>query len=75
MLLFGVKSPLAVDYEEALARLGMSPRAVFLGGADRLLDRSIAVALEDLDPVPRAISLSPLCVYADRTGAVGRGGG
>lgn len=48
-VLFGVRSPLVVDYEETLGRLGTPAEiGVSLGGQVRLLRRGIAVALEDL---------------------------
>lgn len=48
MILFGVRSPIVVDYEETLARLGVPiSTAVSVKGAPRLLDRSHLVDLQD----------------------------
>lgn len=50
MILFGVRSPLVVDFEESLARLGQTvSAAVSLDGTPRLLDRSKLVELADFD--------------------------
>ena len=47
-VLFGVTSPLVVDYEESLARLSIRLHAaVSLGGPTRIMARNAIVALED----------------------------
>ena len=48
-VLFGVRSPLVVDYEESLGRLSTpADMGVSLGGQVRLLRRAIAVPVEEL---------------------------
>jgi sugar O-acyltransferase (sialic acid O-acetyltransferase NeuD family) len=51
MILFGVRSPLVVEYEETCLRLGLEiTAAVSLGGAPRLAGRPPVVELADFDP-------------------------
>ena len=51
MILFGVRSPLVVEYEEACNRLGLAiEAAVSLNGSPRLLDLSPVVELNELPP-------------------------
>jgi sugar O-acyltransferase (sialic acid O-acetyltransferase NeuD family) len=51
MILFGVRSPLVVDFEETLARCGVPvTAAVSVSGAPRLLDRSRLVDLQNFRP-------------------------
>ena len=51
MILFGVRSPLVVEYEETCNRLGLTIElAVSLHGAPRLLDLSRVVELDALPP-------------------------
>lgn len=50
MILFGVRSPLVVEYEETCHRLGLSITAgVSVNGVPRMLDRSLVVNLADFD--------------------------
>lgn len=52
MILFGVRSPLVVEFEETCHRLGLLITAgVSVNGAPRMVDRSIIVALADFDPL------------------------
>jgi len=47
--LFGVRTPLVVDYEETCRRLGVEIVAgISVSGTPRMLDRSLVVTLEDL---------------------------
>lgn len=49
LLIFGCRSPLVVDIEETIGRLGVARfAAVSLGGAPRVLDQSKVVSIEDL---------------------------
>lgn len=51
-VIFGVRSPLVVDYEETLGRLGTpADIGINLGGQVRLLRRGIAIPLEELGQV------------------------
>jgi len=51
MILFGVRSPLVVDYEETCGRLGIEiSSAVSVNGAPRIIDRSRVVELAEFDP-------------------------
>lgn len=51
MILFGVRSPLVVDVEETLRRLGIDiAAAVSVNGSPRLFDRTRLVELADFDP-------------------------
>jgi hypothetical protein len=51
VILFGVRSPLIVDVEETLARLGIAiSAAVNVNGAPRLFDRSRLVEIADFAP-------------------------
>mgnify|MGYP001043415927 FL=1 len=51
MILFGVRSPLVVDYEETCHRLGLAiSAAVSVQGEPRLVDRAALVALADFNP-------------------------
>lgn len=47
MILFGVRSPLACEYEETCHRLGLTiTAAVSLNGIPRLVDRSVVIELD-----------------------------
>lgn len=60
MILFGVRSPLVVDFEETLARRGIAvTAAVSVSGVPRLLDRSRLVDLADFSPPLTAEFLAP----------------
>jgi sugar O-acyltransferase (sialic acid O-acetyltransferase NeuD family) len=60
MILFGVRSPLVIEYEETLARLGIPlAAAVSVSGAPRLLDRRMLVDLADFAAPPGATFLAP----------------
>ena len=60
MILFGIRSPLVVDYEETLARCGITlTAAVSISGSPRLFDRRVLVDLEDFIPPPGAPFLAP----------------
>lgn len=60
MILFGARSPLVVDFEETLARLGIAvAAAVSVGGVPRVLDRSRLVELADFVAEPSAMFLAP----------------
>ncbi len=49
--LFGVRSPLAVEYEETCQRAGIAiPFAVNVAGAPRLLTTALIFELDDLEP-------------------------
>jgi|GEM_PF-326667 len=51
MILFGVRSPLVVEYEETIHRLGLTVSiAVSIAEPARVLDRSKLVNLDDFDP-------------------------
>jgi len=51
LVLFGVRSPLVVDFEESLARRGIAlSAAVSVAGVPRLLDRKALVDLADFIP-------------------------
>lgn len=51
MIIFGVRSPLVVDIEETLLRLGIAvTAAVNVNGAPRLIDRGKLVELADFEP-------------------------
>lgn len=53
-LLFGVRSPLVVEYEETLGRLGLAPVAsVSVNDAPRVLDHSLVVELGSLSQPER----------------------
>jgi len=53
IVLFGVRSPLVVDYEETCKRLGMEIAAgISVDGTPRMLDRSLIVPFEDLAETP-----------------------
>lgn len=55
MILFGVRSPLVVDYEETCHRLGLAiSAAVSVQGEPRLVDRAALVALADFNPSANA---------------------
>jgi sugar O-acyltransferase (sialic acid O-acetyltransferase NeuD family) len=55
MILFGVRSPLVVDYEETCHRLGrIISAAVSVQGEPRLVDRAALVALADFNPAATA---------------------
>ena len=57
IVLFGVKSPAVVEYEESLARAGISLRAgVSLGGPVRLLNRKASV---EIDKLPASLVGAP----------------
>lgn len=63
MILFGVRSPLVVDFEETLSRLGVTlSAAVSVNGGARLLDRSRLVELADFVPTPGARFIAPAFV-------------
>ena len=48
MIIFGVRSPLVVELEESLDRLGVKPRAaISVSGTPRLINRSLVIRLED----------------------------
>ena len=50
MIIFGVRSPLVVEYEETCHRLGISITAgVSVNGVPRMLDRSLIVALAEFE--------------------------
>ena len=52
MIIFGVRSPLVVEYEETCHRLGLSITAgVSVNGVSRMLDRSIIVTLAEFNPL------------------------
>jgi sugar O-acyltransferase (sialic acid O-acetyltransferase NeuD family) len=60
MILFGVRSPLVVDYEETLVRRGIAViAAVSVSGTPRLLDRSRLVELAEFSAPPGAGFLAP----------------
>lgn len=60
MILFGVRSPLVVDFEETLARCGIAvSAAVSVNGVPRLLDRSHLVELADFTAPPEGRFLAP----------------
>ena len=64
VVLFGVKSPLVVEYEETLLRLGLSLAAgVMVEGPSRLMARDKVVALDSLDPVLKSTPAIP-CAFA-----------
>lgn len=51
MILFGVRSPLVVEYEETIHRLGLTvSAAVSIAEPARVQDRSKLVSLDDFDP-------------------------
>lgn len=55
MILFGVRSPLVVEYEETCHRLGLSITAgVSVNGVSRMLDRSLIITLADFDSLGTA---------------------
>lgn len=59
MILFGIRSPLVVDFEETLARLGIAiSQAVSVSETPRMLDRSVIVDLANFRPQPGAKFLS-----------------
>ena len=60
LLIFGCRSPLVVDLEETIGRLGVIRfGAVSLGGAPRVLDQSKVFLLEDLIADPALWSSLP----------------
>lgn len=60
MILFGTRSPLVVEYEETLIRLGIAVHAaVSVGGAARLVDRRRLVELADFVPPTGAAFIAP----------------
>lgn len=51
MIIFGVRSPLVVEYEETCYRLGIPiTSGVSVNGVPRMMDRSIIVTLAEFDP-------------------------
>lgn len=59
MILFGVRSPLVVDFEETLHRLGIEvSAAVSINGAPRTLDRGKLVDLADFVAEPGALFMA-----------------
>ncbi len=55
MILFGVRSPLVVELEETLARLGIAvTAAISINGVPRVTDRSRLVELNAFTPIPGA---------------------
>ena len=51
MILFGVRSPISVEYEETCNRLAVKiSAAVSINGTPRLIDRSRVIDLADFDP-------------------------
>ncbi|HSR00287.1 MAG TPA: hypothetical protein VLM36_10255 [Sphingomicrobium sp.] len=55
MILFGVRSPLVVELEETLARLGIAvTAAISINGVPRVTDRSRLVELDAFIPIPGA---------------------
>lgn len=68
MILFGVRSPLTVDFEESLHRLGLELSAgVSVSGVPRLLDRSKLVAIADFD-APQGAPFIACAFSAQRRG-------
>lgn len=60
MILFGIRSPLVIDYEETLARCGVPlAAAVSISGVPRLLDRRVLVDLADFVAPPGAPFIAP----------------
>lgn len=54
VILFGVRSPITVEYEESCHRRGIAiSHSVSLGGAPRALDASKVVSIDDFHPVPK----------------------
>jgi sugar O-acyltransferase (sialic acid O-acetyltransferase NeuD family) len=48
VIIFGARSPLVVELEESLERLGIEPRAaISISGTPRLINRSLAIDLEN----------------------------
>lgn len=59
MIIFGIRSPLVVEYEETLARLGISlVAAVSVSGVPRLMSRRMIVELADFRPAAGALFIS-----------------
>ena len=59
MILFGTRSPLVVDFEETLHRLGVAiDAAVSINGSPRSLDRSTLVDLADFEATAGAFFLA-----------------
>jgi sugar O-acyltransferase (sialic acid O-acetyltransferase NeuD family) len=55
MILFGIRSPLVVEYEETCHRLGLSiTAAVSVNGVPRMMDRSVIVDLAHFNPLETA---------------------
>ena len=60
IILFGVRSPLVVDFEETLARLGIAiTAAVSVSGMPRLLNRQKLIELADFVAPPDGHFLAP----------------
>ena len=59
IVLFGVRTPLVVDYEETCKRLGIEVAAgISVRGTPRMLDQSRVVALDDVVDATLAIAVS-----------------
>jgi len=56
IVLFGVRTPLVVDYEETCKRLGIEVVAgISVLGTPRMLDRSRVISLDDILDTPICI--------------------
>lgn len=67
MILFGVRSPLVVDYEESCHRLGKTiDAAIDLGGPVRMTDRSRVISLAQFTPVNGQTDFIPCAFVPDR---------
>ena len=67
VLLFAVRSPIAVEYEESCHRCGIEiEQSVSLGAAPRVLDLSKVVEIADFDPAASCGKFYA-CAFASRT--------
>lgn len=67
VLLFAVRSPIAVEYEESCYRCGIQiEQSVSLGAAPRVLDLSNVVEMENFDP-STSCGRFYACAFASRT--------
>jgi len=65
VILFGIRSPIVVEYEETCARLGIAVlQGVSVNGAPRLLARDVVVPIEDFRPAAGTRFLA--CAFTPR---------
>jgi hypothetical protein len=67
MILFGIRSPIAVEYEETCRRLGLEiAAAVSVSGTPRIMDRSRIVDLADFDASAADGEVFLACAFTPR---------